>query len=175
MVYNVAMKDKSNKTYRAWMPTEMGKVLPAVARNLDLSGLVSRWRLFGAWRAAVGEKLAFKTEPVDLRDNVLIVRVADSAWAHELTYLKDDILHNLDKSTKGRGPKDIRFVTGSVQPPKHRSKPVADLSGIEVDPKDVASSIDTQALKDKPALRAVFEALITTSYRLKKARHGKRT
>src|SRR5262245_57443290 len=60
------------------------------------------------WRRAVGERIASRTEPGRLRNGVLTVHAASSAWAQELTFLMPEILARVQ--ALGIAAKSLRFV-----------------------------------------------------------------
>jgi hypothetical protein len=66
------------------------------------------------WTRAVGVMVAERTQPVALEQDVLIVRAATSAWAHELSMLRDVIRDRL--ATMGVVVRELRFRVGSVDP-----------------------------------------------------------
>ena len=45
-----------------------------------------------AWRRAVGDRIAARTEPGRLRSGVLTLHVASAAWAQELSFFSADLL-----------------------------------------------------------------------------------
>ena len=72
----------------------------AVADSLELSGLtavVRAHRIVTEWRDMVGERIAARTWPDGLKDRVLWIRVSSSAWLHELTLLRRQILDGIDR------------------------------------------------------------------------------
>jgi predicted nucleic acid-binding Zn ribbon protein len=64
-----------------------------------------------AWRRAVGARIADRAKPISLENGVLVVKVATSAWAHELSLMKTDLL----KPLATHGVRDIRFRVGTVE------------------------------------------------------------
>lgn len=57
-----------------------------------VAAAVRTHRIVTEWREMVGERIAARTWPDGLKDGVLWVRVASSAWLHELTLMRDQIL-----------------------------------------------------------------------------------
>lgn len=47
------------------------------------------------WRDAVGARIADRAEPLGLRDGLLLLRVASSVWAHELSLLSETLCARL--------------------------------------------------------------------------------
>jgi len=64
------------------------------------------------WRRAVGARIGDRAKPISLENGVLIVKVASSAWAHELSLMKSDLL----KPLASHGVRDIRFRVGAIEP-----------------------------------------------------------
>lgn len=64
------------------------------------------------WEEAVGSRVARRTQPLRLDRGVLFVRVANSAWANELSLLADDILAQLAK--RGFSVAALRFSVGAI-------------------------------------------------------------
>jgi hypothetical protein len=68
------------------------------------------------WRAAVGGRIADRAEPVLLERGVLVVKVATSVWANELSMLSNVIVSRLRDA--GVEVMDLRFRVGPVEPPQ---------------------------------------------------------
>lgn len=66
------------------------------------------------WRAAVGHRVADRTQPGRLGRGVLEVRVASPVWAQELTYLAPTITDRLRAS--GVDVHELRFRVGNIEP-----------------------------------------------------------
>src|SRR5512142_297721 len=67
------------------------------------------------WAAAVGLRVAERARPVDLQNGVLLVRVATSVWATELSLLQTSILERL--RAEGVDVRELRFRVGAIDPP----------------------------------------------------------
>lgn len=66
-----------------------------------------------AWRRIVGGRIADRAKPISLENGVLLVKVATSAWAHELSLMKSELVLRL----ASHGVADLRFRVGAVEPP----------------------------------------------------------
>ncbi|MDO8588073.1 MAG: DUF721 domain-containing protein [Armatimonadota bacterium] len=62
------------------------------------------------WADVVGEKCAAASRPETVRDGILFVSCKSSAWAQELTFLKDRIISEMNKRVGAAVIKDIRFA-----------------------------------------------------------------
>lgn len=93
------------------------------------------------WRTIVGPRVAERTQPLKLEGGVLVVRVATSGWAHELSLLSEPLLANLARH--GVKADKLVFRTGAIdaptRPPERRQStkvpPPAEL------PPDIAESL----------------------------------
>jgi predicted nucleic acid-binding Zn ribbon protein len=70
-------------------------------------------RLLSHWHQVVGERIAKRSTPDSLSRGVLWVRVSNSAWLHELTFLREEIIKRANELT-GDPPviRDVRFHLG---------------------------------------------------------------
>src|ERR1019366_6994749 len=69
----------------------------------------------GAWKRAVGKRLAVRTKPVKLVRDRLVVEVEDEIWRESLWKLRFQILRNLEKEIGPEIVSDLHFV---VAPPR---------------------------------------------------------
>lgn len=67
------------------------------------------------WSQAVGGRIADRAKPVDLVGGVLLVRVATSVWAHELSLLAPSLISRLRDA--GVDVVEMRFRVGEIEPP----------------------------------------------------------
>jgi hypothetical protein len=67
------------------------------------------------WQEIVGDKIARQSQPESLRDGVLEVRVANSAWLHHLRFLERDLRQKLNKELPTLEIKELRFRQGSLE------------------------------------------------------------
>jgi predicted nucleic acid-binding Zn ribbon protein len=76
-------------------PETSGQLMDQVLARLGGSGRALEFRVFEAYSTAVGEMLRARTQPERLTGKTLLVRVASSALAHELTMLRRDVLERI--------------------------------------------------------------------------------
>ena len=98
-------------------------VSEALARYLEDSGIGERIEQATAvdeWTERVGEKIAAVTEPLHVRDSVLLVGVRSSAWLMELRMMEAEIRRRVNEGrTRGRIEK-VRFVMEDTQDQRGR-------------------------------------------------------
>lgn len=73
-------------------------------------------RVLARWRDLVGDALADRTWPDGLDRGVLWVRVKNSSWLHQLSFLRDDLVTRVNQEM-GDPPlvREIRFHVGARQ------------------------------------------------------------
>jgi hypothetical protein len=98
-------------------PTTLGALLSrsALSRPRDNVGRE-------LWALSVGERVAARTEPVEIRQGVLWVRVSSSVWAQELSLLAPSIIERLREHHVVLSA--LRFTTGPVTPWKPMGRPL---------------------------------------------------
>jgi hypothetical protein len=69
----------------------------------------------GAWKRAVGKRLANRTKPVKLVRDRLVVEVEDEIWRDSLWRLRFQILRNIEREI---GPEIVSDLTFVVAPPR---------------------------------------------------------
>ena len=69
------------------------------------------------WEAAVGARIAERAQPIELDRGTLIVRVATSVWASELSLLATPILERL--AARGLEVRALRYRVGAVEAPRN--------------------------------------------------------
>jgi predicted nucleic acid-binding Zn ribbon protein len=107
-------------------PQHIGSILEQLFRNPEWKDKLQASLPLLRWQEIVGDKIARQSQPESLRDGVLEVRVANSAWLHHLRFLEEDLRHKLNKELPSLEIKELRFRQGSleeVQPVESSTKP----------------------------------------------------
>ena len=73
--------------------------------------------LQACWPAAVGRRLAERTEVVSLDGGTLVVRVPDTRYSRILFRLRREILARLREAVGRRAPRALGFLEGAQAPP----------------------------------------------------------
>lgn len=68
--------------------------------------------IWKVWEAVAGEVIAAHARPEAFKDGLLIVKVAESAWAQQLQFQKKDLIRKVNKALGSELVKDIRFKIG---------------------------------------------------------------
>jgi hypothetical protein len=116
-----------------------GELVRAVLARYGVAGAVREQRLVTEWEAIVGPRVAARAWPDGLRRGVLYVRVTNSAWMHELGFLREALVREANR-TVGDPPlvKDVRLHLGG----KRR--------GEAPDPEDLVAALAAQTRHRPP-------------------------
>ena len=104
------------------MKWRRGRIGGGVAASDVLAGILDRHgvarelrehRILARWRELVGEQHADRTFPDGLERGLLWVRVKNSSWVQELTFLREDLIARINREL-GDPPlvREIRFHLG---------------------------------------------------------------
>lgn len=86
------------------------KLLGSYRQGAD-EGLVKIWDL---WDQAVGEAIARNARPWAFKGKLLLVNVSSSTWAHQLQFLKEDIIKAVNNALGSDMIEEIKFKIGPV-------------------------------------------------------------
>jgi predicted nucleic acid-binding Zn ribbon protein len=95
-------------------PETAADLLPQVVARLGGADRAIEQRVSLAWPDAVGAVLSRRARPESVRGKTLIVRVDSSAFAHELTLLKREILDKLTLALGAPLLDDLRTRVGPL-------------------------------------------------------------
>ncbi len=113
-----------------------------IAKWSGASDVISHERIAcGAWKKAVGKRLAERTRAVKLVRDRLVIEVEDEVWRSNLWSLRFQILKNLEKAI---GPEIVSDLSFQVMP--RRREPAREtLPALQ--PADEASEISDPGLR----------------------------
>ena len=90
-------------------PGSVGEIIPAVLRILGLEERMDEGRLVKDWPLVVGDLLASKSGPLELRDGVLTVEVRDNSWMQEIRFHQKRIIEKINDRFPDLGVTAIRL------------------------------------------------------------------
>jgi hypothetical protein len=121
----------------AWKPG-------GASRTADSAGAIA-----AAWADVVGPAVAARTRPAGVRNGILTIWTAGSAWSAELSFLEPSILANLQSIVPDAGVTRVRFSVASG-----RTKKLLDGAVARVPQADrFAQSLEADAIDDADAPR----------------------
>ncbi|MFC1571720.1 DUF721 domain-containing protein [Candidatus Margulisiibacteriota bacterium] len=84
----------------------LGELEMGVGKAVELCGFLS------IWGDVVDERVGRHAQAVKIRNRTLYVSTSSSTWAHELSFLKKDIIEKFNKKAGREVIGDIRFRAG---------------------------------------------------------------
>jgi predicted nucleic acid-binding Zn ribbon protein len=85
-------------------------ILGRMFRRLGLERELAGYRAVEEWARAVGPRVARHTRAIGFHQGVLRVEVEGSAWMHELSFLKHEVIRTLNRELGTHRVRDVRFV-----------------------------------------------------------------
>jgi len=105
----------SKRSRRVGAQIPIGKLLDSVLEGYGLGEDLREHRIVAEWPSLIGKRVASRTWPSRIDAGVLFVRVSNSAWLQELSFLKDELVERINDRL-GDPPvvTDLRFHLGST-------------------------------------------------------------
>jgi predicted nucleic acid-binding Zn ribbon protein len=85
-------------------------ILDRLLGRLGLHDELHGQRAVEEWARIVGPRVARHTRALGFRDGVLRVEVDGSAWMHELSFLKRELIQRLNRELGAAPIRDVRWV-----------------------------------------------------------------
>lgn len=95
-------------------PLPSRELVDPTFRRLKLEELARSFRALRAFWEAAGPRIRTHARGERLRGTILYVRVASSAWFHELHALRPQLLVKLQRTAGGEGVEEMRFNVGPL-------------------------------------------------------------
>ncbi|HUH00419.1 MAG TPA: DUF721 domain-containing protein [Kofleriaceae bacterium] len=105
------MKRRRERFSRSRNRLDAADALAAVIEHYKLAATIEERRVLTEWREVVGPRIASRTWPGAVRAGVLTVRVTNSAWMQELTFIKAQLVSKL-RERFGDLVTNVRFTLG---------------------------------------------------------------
>ena len=148
---------------RSQHPSRLGDALKSVLQRIDPDKCLKAYRVWVFWAEEVGEAIATRAQPAELRGGLLSVRVNSPAWMQELHFMKDTIRERLNSRLGEELIRDIRFVAGPVVGRPNIGPVPA--------PSDTAATSKLPPIND-PELAAIFTRIADTHARRRRGAGG---
>jgi predicted nucleic acid-binding Zn ribbon protein len=121
------------------VPTHAAELVRGVLRRYGVESAVREHRIVTEWTTIVGDRVAARAWPDGLKNGVLFVRVTNSAWLHELGFLREAIARAANQTVGRTIVREVHLHLG-----RRRASPDAD---------DVVAALAAQR-RPRPAPRA---------------------
>lgn len=88
----------------------VGDIMPEVLKNLGLADKIEEIRLRDEWHAVVGDVVASRSRPLEVRGRTLFVEVENNVWMQEIRFHQSRIIARIKKRFPHLGIDGIRLV-----------------------------------------------------------------
>lgn len=79
----------------------VSELIHKVLSGYNVAEDVRRRRILTEWTDIIGARIAANTEPGRVHDGILDVRVRNSSWMHELSFLTEDMRARINRAVGG--------------------------------------------------------------------------
>lgn len=106
-------------------PQPASLVVDQLFRSLKLDEPARGYRACKAFQRAAGARILQSARAERMKGAILYVRVSSSAWAQNLSLMREQIVAKLQRTPGGEGVNDLRFHVGPIEELPDWEAPVA--------------------------------------------------
>ncbi|SJZ79607.1 DUF721 domain-containing protein [Selenihalanaerobacter shriftii] len=153
------------------MVKSINNVLDKTLKNLNLSKKLKEKSVLNIWPEVIGKELVKYTKASYINKGILFVKVNSSTWAHQLLFLKKDLIEKLNNKLDEEIVKDIRFKVGSTNTNNKlnsKRKESFDLDVIDLTEKEISKIEDDLKNISDPEMKEKFYSLMIKDKKLNK-------
>lgn len=103
MPENLKIKQRFKKA------TSLGDALKGLFENLGSSDKIYEFELARDWEKVVGKGIAQNSEPLQIKKGILFLKVKNSVWRNQLSFLSAEIIERVNLAAKKELVKKIMF------------------------------------------------------------------
>jgi hypothetical protein len=89
--------------------TKIGVIVDNLEGQFRLRDKAREYQALKQWKDIVGERIAEHSRPLYIAENHLFVKTDGSVWSQEISFLKNEILKNINDFLGFQAVKDIRY------------------------------------------------------------------
>ncbi len=90
------------------------KILDTALNNFRSASDIDMTKIWDIWDGVAGDVISENAKPAAFRGGVLVIHVSSSVWLHQLEFLKNDLIKNLNRALDKNLIKQIRFKIASI-------------------------------------------------------------
>ena len=98
---NFIAKSKPELIRNAGEPKPIGELINQLVTQREWQDGLAEGEIFVRWREVVGEEIASKSEPIEIKDEKLYIQCTSTAWATQLNLVKIALLESIQKVAPG--------------------------------------------------------------------------
>ncbi|UCF95302.1 MAG: DUF721 domain-containing protein [Desulfobacterales bacterium] len=94
--------------------THIGRIIEGLLQKYRRESDQDLLQIWHLWDEVVGAPIARNAKPAAYKGKLLLVHVTNSVWIHQLQFLKNDIVHQLNAAAGQTLVEEIKFKIGAV-------------------------------------------------------------
>jgi predicted nucleic acid-binding Zn ribbon protein len=98
---NFISKTKPEEIRNTTDPKPVGDLISELVSQREWKDGLSEGEIFVKWREVVGDEIATRCEPIEIKDEKLIIQCVSTAWATQLNLVKNQVLESIQKIAPG--------------------------------------------------------------------------
>ena len=98
---NFIAKSKPELIRDGGEPKPIGELIDQLVTQREWQDGLAEGEIFVRWREVVGEEIASKSEPIEIKDEKLYIQCTSTAWATQLNLVKNQLLESIQKTAPG--------------------------------------------------------------------------
>lgn len=98
---NFVVKNRPETTRDASDPKPIGELINQLVTQREWKSGLAEGEIFVRWREVVGEEIASKSEPIEVKNEKLLIQCVSTAWATQLNLVKLQLLESIQKIAPG--------------------------------------------------------------------------
>ncbi len=87
----------------------IGEALAKFLRSRGFEKRIKQEDIIRRWPEIVGNKIADKTKPKRITNNILVVKVDDAVWRNEMVYYREEIRKKINSIAGEELVKELKF------------------------------------------------------------------
>jgi predicted nucleic acid-binding Zn ribbon protein len=94
-------KPKTETLRDSGEPKPLGELIDQLITQRDWKEELAEGEIFVRWREVVGDDIASKSEPVEIKNEKLFIQCVSTAWATQLNLVKLQLLESIQRIAPG--------------------------------------------------------------------------
>lgn len=78
-------------------PKPLGDLIKDLVKQRQWQGGLAEGEVLNKWAEIVGDEIASKSEPIEIKDQKLFIKCVSTAWATQLNLVKRELLQSIQK------------------------------------------------------------------------------
>ncbi|MEK6776708.1 MAG: DUF721 domain-containing protein [bacterium] len=103
-------------------PVAAGLMVKKLLKEFGIDWIIEQHAIWSCWEEIVGPEVASKTRPEFFSGKRLFIAVEHSSWLHQLNFLKDQLILNINRKLGFEAVSEIHLRIGSILCPEPRPK-----------------------------------------------------